>query len=209
MGGVFAEGRAAVGQKRHSGDDRGLRRQTAQGPNRLGGFEQAPEGLEQEEIDSRLEERAPLFLEDLADLGEVERAIRLDEGAERADRARDERKLAGRGFASQTDTFPVDLLERVGPLVRRQLDAVGVPRVGREDPRPGIQVVLVDLAHRVGVREVQRRARLARQGAAGGQQRPDRPVGEQDLFGDGLAEVFLHRGPTMIWDTGCRKRRQV
>ena len=65
------------------------------------------------------------------------------------DRARDEDELAGGRLPGQAHALAVDLLERVGPLVRRQLDAVGVPRVRREDPGAGVEVVVVDLAHGV------------------------------------------------------------
>ena len=190
----LAEGRAAVGEERHLGDDRDLRREPAHGADRLGRFEQAPEGLEQHEVDARLEQHARLLLEDLAHLRQVQRAVRLDESAERADRARDENVLAGRGFPGEAHALAVDLLERVGPLVRRQLDAVGVPGVRRQDAGAGLEVVVVDFADGIRIRQIERRAGLVGRGAPRGQQRPDRPVGEQDLFGDRLAEVLLHFG---------------
>src|SRR6185437_11711255 len=98
-------------------------------------LEQAAERLEKDEIDARLEEDPRLLLEDLADLRELQRPVRLDERAERTDRARDERELARGGLAREANALAVDLLERVRPLVRGELDAIRVPGVRRQDAR--------------------------------------------------------------------------
>ena len=203
---ALAEGRAAVGQERHLRDDRDRRGEAAHGAHRLGRLEQASERLQQDEVDAGFQQDARLLLEDLAHLRQVERSVRLDERAERPDRPGDEGVLAGGGFPGQARALAVDLLERVGPLVDGELDAVGVPRVGRDDPGARADVVVVDLADGVGVGQVQRRPRLVGGGAARGQQRPDRPVGEQDLFGDRLAEVFFHLAPNKK-ASRCERRR--
>ena len=50
--------------------------------------------------------------------------------------------------------------------------------------RAGLDVVVVDLAHRARIGEVEGRARLVRRGAARRQERADRAVGEEDLLGE-------------------------
>ena len=143
-------------------------------------------------VDAGVEQDPRLLLEDLPHLGQLERAVGLHERPERPDRARDEDELARRRLAREAHALAVDLLERVRPFVRRELDAVGVPRVRRDDLRARVDVVVMDLAHRIRVRQVQRRPRLFGIGAARSQQRPHRAVGEEDLLGECLAEVFLH-----------------
>ena len=189
---ALAERRPAVGEKRHPGEDRDLLGQVADCAHRLGRLEQAAESLEQNEVDLGLEENARLFLEDLTHLHHRQGPVRLDESAERPDRAGDEDHLTRRRLARQPNPFAVDLLERVRPLVRRQLHPVRVPRVRRDDPRARVAIVLVDVAHRFRVGHVQRRLGLVRRRAAGDEEGPHRSVGEQNVFGDRLAKVFLH-----------------
>ena len=147
----LAEGRTPVPKKGHLGDDRNLGGESAYGTHCLGRFEHAAEGLEQDEIHARFEEHARLLFEDLAHLRQVQRTVGLHQRAERSDRAGDENEIPGGGFLREAHAFAVDLFERVGPLVRRELDAVGVPGVGREDARPGFEIIVVDLPHRLGI----------------------------------------------------------
>ena len=128
---ALSKRRPAVGEEGHLRDDRDFSRESPRRAHCLGGFEQAPECLEEQEVHPRLEQRADLLFEDLPDLDERQAAVGLDEGPERTDRSRDERELAGHRFAGDADPFPVDLLQGIAPFVGRQLDAVGVPGIGR------------------------------------------------------------------------------
>ena len=102
-------------------------------------------------------------------------------------------ELAGGRFARDARALAVDPLERVRPLVGRELDAVGVPGVRREDPGAGRDVVVVHFADRFGIGQVQRRFRLVGRCAARDEQRSDRAVRQEDFFGERLAKVVFHR----------------
>ena len=156
VGRVLAEGRPPVGEEGHFRHDRNFSGESPRRPHRFGGFEQAPEGFEDEEVHARLQQHAHLLFEDLPDLDERQASIGFDQSPQRADRSRDERELAGHGFPGDADSFPVDLLEGIAPFVGRQLDAVGVPRVGRQDAGSRVAVVVVSLPHGLGVCQVQR-----------------------------------------------------
>jgi hypothetical protein len=78
VGDRLSEGGAAVGEERHLRDERDLGRQAAHRAHRLGRLEQAAEGLEEDQVDAGLEQRARLLLEDLAHLRQLKRPVRLD-----------------------------------------------------------------------------------------------------------------------------------
>ena len=143
-----------------------------------------------------VEKRTRLLLKDLANLRHRESSVRLHERAERPDRAGDENAISDGRLPGEADPFAVDLLERVRPLVGRQLDPVGVPRVRRDDPGAGVDVVLVDLSHRLRIGDVQRRLGLVGRRAAGNEKGADRAVGEEHLFGDCASKIFLHERQT-------------
>ena len=69
---VLAERGAAVGEEGHPGDDRDLCREAADGADGLRRLEQVAEGLEQDQIHSRLQKDPSLLLEDLAHLRELQ-----------------------------------------------------------------------------------------------------------------------------------------
>src|SRR5204862_3828742 len=130
-----------------------------------------------------------LLREHLSDLSGRERAVRLDELPERADLAGDVDVLALRGLASERDGGAVDLLEGLGPVVFRQLDAVRVPRVRGEERRARGHVVLVHLADELGRGEAERRAWAVRRRASLDEERPQGAVGDQDVVQELLADV--------------------
>ena len=167
-------------------------REGARGAQGLEDLERGREGLEEEEVDLLLEEDPDLLREDLADVRARERPVRLHELAERADDARDVDVFTFRRGVRELHGRPVDLLERVCPVELRELGAVRVPRVRRDDLRAGRHVVVVDLADEVRRREGDRRARAVRGGAARDEERAHRAVPEEDLGLQALADVFLH-----------------
>ncbi len=99
-------------------------------------------------------------------------------------------------FASRTAS-PVDLLERVRPVELRQLRAIRIPRVRREDLRPGRHVVVVDLLHEAGRRDAVGRTGAVRRRPARDEQRPHRPVREEDVVPEPFANVLRHVAPEM------------
>ena len=190
---VLAKRRPPVGEEGHLRDDRDSAGESPRRPHRLGGLEQAPESLEQQKVHARLQQHADLLFEDLADLNERQAPVGLDQGPERTDRSRDERELAGHRFPGDADSFPVDLLQGIAPFVGRQLDAVGVPGVGRQDAGSRVAVVVVHLPDRLGVRQVQRRLGLIGRSPARDEESPHRPVGEKDFLREGFAKILQHQ----------------
>ena len=67
---------------------------------------------------------------------------------------------------------------------------------------PGLDVVVVDLLDEVGLGDGEGRARALGGGAAGDEERPHRPVGEEDVGLQALADVLLH-GDTPSEDEGA------
>ncbi len=195
-------------EKRHLGRDRNIRGETSDRADRFGRFEKASEGLEQDEVHSRVQKYPSLFFENFANLSECQSSIRFDQRAERPDRAGDKDHFTGRRLLREADSLSVDLLKRVRPLVQSQFHPVGVPGVGREDPRSRVGIVLVDFRHGSSVREIQRRFDLFRRRAARSQESPDRAVGEQDLFCQSLSEVLVHEADNGSEQAGiCQMRR--
>ena len=70
-------------------------------------------------------------------------------------------------------------LEAVGP----ELEAMRAEGVGLDDVGPRLEVVLVDAAHEVGVREVQLVEAAVHEHAAGVQHRAHGAVADHDAFG--------------------------
>ena len=186
------ERRLAVGEERHRGEDRDLLREVARGLDRLDRLEPRGEGLEEEEVDLLLEEDPDLLGEELADHRLRERPVGLDELAERPDVARDEDVLAGGGLVGEPDGGAVDLLEGVGPVELGELDPVRVPGVRRQDLRARLDVVVVDLPDELGLGDRQGGARALGGRTARDEERPHRPVGEENVGLQALADVVLH-----------------
>src|SRR5450759_1747255 len=162
------------------------------GAQRLDGFERRGERLEGQEIDALFQEDPDLLRKELAHVEACERSVRLHELSERPDGPRHVDIFPfGRG-AGEAHGRAVDLLERVGPVEPGELRAVRVPRVRGEHLRAGRHVVVVDLAHEVGRGHRIRRARTLRRRAARYEQRPHRPVREEDFGLQPLSEVSLH-----------------
>src|SRR5258708_7787060 len=70
--------------------------------------------------------------------------------------------------------------------------AVRAPRVRGDELGVGGGVVVVDLLDERGVRQGERGARAVGRSAARDEERPVRPVGEEDFGLEPLANVFLH-----------------
>ena len=169
-----------------------VRREAAHRADRLGRLERAAEGLEQDEVRAGVEQDAGLLLEDLAHLDEGQGPYGLTRAPRGPDRAGDEDEVSGGRFPREPDPFPVDLFERVGPLVGGELDPVGVPRVGREDPGARVH------GSRRGLRgPLPGSERLSGDFACSGaapardEQRPHGAVGEEHLAGDGFSESLF------------------
>ena len=148
-----AVARVAVLLGRHLRDDRQVA-DRADGANRGADLVDVAEGLEHEEVDAALEERARLFGEVLLRLVDAGLPPRLDADPERTDRAGDP-GLILRGVARDARALDVDGVHLVGQAEVTQLDAVGAEGVRLDDVGAVAHVGLVDLGDQVGLREVQ------------------------------------------------------
>ena len=202
----LSEGRPSLSEECHLCDDRNLCGERADRAHGLGRFEETAEGLQEQQIDPGVQEDACLLFEDLTHLDQREASVRLDQGAERPDRSRDKNHFARGRLPGQAHPLPVDLLERVRPFVGRQLHPVGVPGVCRQDARSGVDIVPMNLRDRLGIGEIERGLGLLRSGPARVEQGSDRAVGQQKLFGQGLAKILLHEA---VNSRGRSRRCQI
>jgi hypothetical protein len=155
--------------------------------------------LQQEEVDASLEQPLGLLPVGLLRLLEPDVPDRGQGLADRADRAGHEGATPGR-LARDPRPLAVDLpnlcLQAVGP----QLEAVGTERVRLDDVGPRLDVLVVDLPHEAGTREVELVEAPVQEDAAGVEHGAHGPVEDDGPFGqavekrpdDGGRGLFAH-----------------
>ena len=82
-------------------------------------------------------------------------AQRFDSGPQWANRSGDPHIEAFGGFASQANTRPVDVPDFVGDAVSSQPERIGTEGVGFNDLRAGLEIVVVNAANQVRLRQIQ------------------------------------------------------
>ena len=146
--------------------------------------------LEEQQVDPALEQALDLL---------VVRRLRLirrdvpDRGEGLADRSHGSRheRAAARRLTRDAGPLAVDLAHVRLEAVRPELEAVGAERVRLDHVGAGVEVLLVDLPHESGVREVQLVEAAVEEDAARVEHRAHRPV-EDDRPGGEPVEERLH-----------------
>lgn len=114
---------------------------------------------------------------------------RLEAQTGRADAARDERAATG-DLDREPDPRPVDLVGLVGEPVSRETIGVRAERIGRQHPGPGLQVLLMNLPHELGLRQVHGLETVGEEHAPLVEQAAHGTVEEQPAAPGELKEVF-------------------
>ena len=96
-----------------------------------------------------------LLAEGVAGLGKRDLAQRLDANAQRADGSGHQRVEALRRLASHPGAHAVDFSQLIQTSVLAQAKRIGAKGVCFYDLGSGLQVLLMDAANQVGLREVQ------------------------------------------------------
>jgi hypothetical protein len=117
-------------------------------------FVQVGKGLQDQEVDTGLEQRVDLFAKGRPRFGERRGTERFDAHAQRPNRAGHKDAVLGR-FARQTDRRLIDGFQFLRDSESGQPHPAGAVGVGFENLRAGFGVLQVNLAHHVGLRQVQ------------------------------------------------------
>ncbi len=181
------------------GDDRNrVADRVARGQHRFAQLVQVAEGLEDQHVHAGFHQRIHLLAEDGSRFGERGGAERLDAHAQRAHGAGHESRFARR-FARQAHPGAVDILQLLGHPEGRQTHPVGAERVGLDDLRARLDVVLVDAAHQVRRRKVQLVEGTVEEHAAGVQHGAHRAIGDQHAARQLFAKLLGARS------SGCHR----
>jgi len=182
---VAVEGRAFLVEGER--DDDGQLREGLDRGDRGPGLVERGHRLEQEQVHAAFDEAFRLLAVGGDGLVEADVAEGLERLAQRSDRARHQ-GLALRGGPSDAGALAVDLGDLVLEAVGAELEAVGPERVGLDDLRSRLDVLLVHALDEAGVGEVQLVEAPVHEDAAGVQHRAHGAVAHDDTFGDALLE---------------------
>ncbi len=162
---------------RHLSDD-GQVADRAHGTDRGADLVDVAEGLEHDEVDSAVDQRARLLREKFLRLVHSGLAPWLDANAERADRTGDP-GLVFRGIARDARALEIDRVYLLSEAEVTQLDAIGAEGVGLDHVRAVADVGLMDLGDEVGLGEVQLVEGAIEEDALGIEHRAHRAVADE------------------------------
>src|ERR1035438_322032 len=141
-------------------------------------FFHVAEGLENQQINSCLNQSLDLLAECFASLLKRSLAERLNSGSQRANRSRHPHIEAFGGFTSQPHSRKVDFTNFVGQTVSTQAERVSTKCIGFNDFCAGLKVVMVNPANQVGLGKVQFVVRSVDEDALGVEQRSHGTIAE-------------------------------
>ena len=139
----------------HLRHDRQLWIDLARGEQGLVQLLQIAEGFQNEQVDALFVEGLDLFAEGVARFGEGDLAQRLDAHTERPHCACHESVEALGRLASDASAHAVDVSQTIQTSVLSQAKRIGAKSVCLYDLCPGLEIVVMDVADQVRLREVQ------------------------------------------------------
>ena len=145
----------AVLFNRHLGDQRPI----AHFSHALNGsmdFVQIGECFEDENIDAARQKRLRLFAENIARFIDGHLSPGFDPNSERTNRPRNIYAVS-RGFARDARALDVDLPSLIGKTMGHQLRPISAEGIRFDDVDAGLDVIQVNFAHQLRVREIQSR----------------------------------------------------
>ena len=157
--------------------------------------------LKHEEIDTAFSQSGNLLAKRRARFLKRSFAERFDANSERSNRARDPDIEAFRSLASHARARQVDLAHAIRDAVAPQAKAVSTERVGLDDLRARLEVIVVNPANHVRLRDVQLVVAPIDENSLGVQQRPHRSVAQHGDALQSFLKILRHR----YQNTGMRR----
>src|SRR5579885_366750 len=116
---------------------------------------QIPEGFQNQKIDTTFDQRTNLLAESVARFLIRSLAQRFDSGSQWANRTRNAYIEAFGGFPGEPDSGAIDVEYLINQAVPCKPECIGAERVGFNDFSSSLQVVVMNAADQVRLREVQ------------------------------------------------------
>ena len=199
--GVGAVEAVAVFVDRDLGDEGKLRIHVAASQHGLVQLFEVAEGFEHQQIDAAFDERRGLFAKRRTRLVERSLAQRFDANAQRSHRSRNPGiETLGR-LPSQANARHIDVAHAVHQAVPRQAKAVRAESVGFDDLGARLQIIVVDVADQLRLRQVQLVIAAVDEDALGIEQRPHGSIAEHRRLLQTFQKILRH----LLEDTRSRR----